>query len=520
MYSFYHQKKRIMAVFLLILILSVSFLSGCSKGTNEEPATNTEGADLEEANKKVTLIFNFKSSSLDPHNGNTAIRAGITETLVRIDENLEVKPWLATGWETKDELTWIFTIREGVTFQDGATMDAAAVQASLERALEVNKGLEGALKIASMEANGQELTIVTTEAHPALPSELINPSAAVVSIEAENTMGREAFNKAPVGTGPFMVKAFTPDVEILLERYDDYWDGKAKLNEVAFKFNEDGNVRALALQSKEADIVYQIPAETVEVVKRDSELKVESIASLRVHFILFNQQKSALQDVKVRKAIDLLLDRESIAKDIMMGNATPANGPFNTRLPFGNKETVQAQNLEEARKLLEEAGFTEENPLTLELLTYQGRPELPLMAQLLQSDAGKIGMTINIKNVESVDTYLRENKDWDMVTYSNLTAPRGDGGFFLNSAFIPGGSLNVAEISSDRLTEVIGRLNAASDIEKRIELTQEAATVINEEVPHAYAVYPNIIVGVNERIIDWKPGAEEYYIITNKMDVR
>ncbi|MEW9123251.1 MAG: nickel ABC transporter substrate-binding protein [Thermotaleaceae bacterium] len=520
----HHQKKRNLAIFFVLMLSLMSFLTACGQKTNQEPVNN----EMED-NKKATLIFNFKSGSLDPQNGNTAIRAGITETLVRMDENLKLQPWLADKWEAKDPTTWVFTLREGVTFQDGTPMDAAAVKASFERAITVNKGLAGVLKIAAMEAQGQELTIVTTEPHPALPSELVNPSSSVVSIEAEKKMGAEAFNQAPVGTGPFMVKSFDPNVEILLERYEDYWDGKAKLKEVAFKFNEDGNVRALALQSKEADIVYQLPAETLASIEKDSDLKVESIASLRVHFILFNQQSTLMQNVKVRKAVDLLLNRESIAKDIMLGHATPANGPFNNRLPFGSKEPVKAQNLEEAKKLLVEAGFEEGadgkltkdgKSVTLELLTYKGRPELPLMAQLLQSDAGKIGLSINISTVENVDAYLRENKDWDMVTYSNLTAPRGDGGFFLNSAFIPGGSLNVADVSSEKLEEVIQRLNVTEDMEKRVELTKEAVAVIMEEVPHAYAVYSNIIVGMNQRVVGWKPGAEEYYIITNQLDVK
>ncbi|UFJ41832.1 ABC transporter substrate-binding protein [Brevibacillus humidisoli] len=479
--------------------------------------------------KKVTVIRNFKSGSLDPHNSWEPLRAGVVETLVRLNEDLELVPWLATNWETSDDQTWVFTIREGVTFQDGTKLDAAAVKASFERGLAASDVLARALKIESMEASGQQLTIVTTEPHPALPSELVNPYAAVISVEAEQKMGTTAFNHAPVGTGPFKVKQFTPNIEIQLERYDGYWDGKAKVNEVLYQFNEDGNVRALALQAKEADIVYQIPAETVEAVQQDSQLRVESVAGLRVHYLLYNQQKPLLQDIRVRKAIDLLLNRESIASDIMLGHATPANGPFNARLPFGSKEAVQQLDPGEAKKLLMEAGYVpgesgklekDGQPLTLQLITYKGRPELPLIAQLLQSDAAKIGVDIKIQTVENVDTYLRENKDWDLVTYSNLSAPRGDGGYFLNSALMPGGSLNPINLSSDKLSQLVIRLNATSEIAQRIQLTRDAVDVINQEVPHSYAVYPNLIVGVNNRVINWKPGAEEYYIITNQMDVK
>ncbi|PUA36758.1 ABC transporter substrate-binding protein [Paenibacillus elgii] len=528
--------KPYLYIALLCLLMA---MTACRSGGNgpdggagesgTKAAGGAEKAGAAGEAKKLTLLYNFKSGSLDPHNGAIPLRMGVTETLVRMDEKLEVKPWLAVKWTAKDERTWVFTIRDSVTFQDGTKLDAAAVKASFERGIAASKSLASALKIASMEASGQELTVVTTEPSPSFPSELVNPSAAVISVEAEKKLGKDAFNLAPVGTGPFQVKQFKPNIEIALERYEDYWDGKAKLNEVTVKFNEDANVRVLALQSGEADIAYHIPAESVGSLEKDSRLRVESVAGLRVHFLLYNQKKPLMQDFKVRKAIDLLLNRESIAKDVMLGHAVPANGPFNSSLPFGSKDPVQKPDPAGAKKLLEEAGFQagadgklakDGQPLTLELITYKGRPELPLIAQLLQSDAAAAGVTMNIKTVENVDTYLRENKDWDLATYSNSTAPRGDGGFFLNSAFMPGGALNAAGLDSPDLKDVIGRLNAAGDIGKRVQLTQEAVGVIKRELPQSYAVYPNIVVGVNKRVSNWKSGAEEYYIVTNQMDVK
>lgn len=528
MNSFIHTNKRLI-VLLVLLMLSTTAIAACSSSENANKAVQGGETNESNAEKKVTVIRNFKAASLDPHNSFETLRAGVVETLVRLDENMEVQEWLATKWEAVDDLTWVFTIREGVTFHDGTKLDAAAVKASFERGIAASEVMAGSLKIASMEANGSEFKIVTTEPHPALPSELVNPYASVISVAAEKEMGTEAFNNAPVGTGPFEIVKFTPNIEAELKRYDGYWNGKAKLNKVIYKFNEDSNVRALALQSKDADIVYSVPSETVATIEQDKELHVESIAGLRVHYLLYNQQKPLMQDVRVRKAIDWLLDRQSVAKDVMLGNGTPATGPFNSSLPFGNKEAVQAKNADEAQKLLEEAGFKlngsgkmekDGKALTLELATYSARPELPLIAQLLQSDAAKAGVTINISTIENVDTYIRENKDWDIVTYSNLSAPRGDGGYFLNSAFMPGGSLNGTNYDNEAITSVMKKLNATSEITDRIKLTQEAVKEVMDDVPHSYAVYPNLIVGMNNRVIDWKPGPEEYYIITNLMDVK
>ncbi|MGO4180066.1 nickel ABC transporter substrate-binding protein [Paenibacillus sp. TAF43_2] len=525
MISLFKTRKRYISL-LASVLLCTAMLAACGKNENQMVSVKGEGG---EAIKQITVIRNFKTASLDPHNSWETLRAGIVETLVRMDEKLELKAWLATKWEAIDDVTWLFTIREGVTFQDGTPLDAAAVKASFERGIAASQVLAGSLKIEAMEADGNELKIITSEPHPSLPSELVNPYASVISVAAEEGLGTEAFNLAPVGTGPFQVVKFTPNIEVELKRYDGYWDGKAKVNSVVYKFNEDSNVRALALQSNEADIVYSVPAETVSSIEKDNNLHVESIAGLRVHFLLYNQQKPLMQNIKVRKAIDLLLNRESVARDIMLGNGTPANGPFNSSLPFGSKEAVREADSAAAQKLLMEAGFTlnragkmesDGKELNLELATYSARPELSLIAQLLQSDAAKIGINIHISTVENADTYIRENKQWDIVTYSNLSAPRGDGGYFLNAALMPGGSLNGTHYENSSIIEAVNKLNATNDLASRAHFTQEAVKVVMDEVIHSYIVYPNLIVGVNNRVTGWKPGPEEYYIITNQLDVK
>lgn len=516
----FRMTKNVIAILIGMFILAAA---GCSA---EKSQSNQE---KDEKDKKVTMIFSFKSPNMDPHTGFTPIRAGVTETLLKLDQDSAIEGWLAEKWETEDNVNWTFTIRDNITFQDGKKLDAAAVKASLERSIEVNESLGGSLKIKAMEADGQTLSLTTTEPYPALPSELVNPYTSIVSTEAEKEMGEETFNNSPVGTGPFKVKKFISNQEVQVEKYSDYWAGEPKLNEAVIKFNEDANVRSLAFQSKEADVVYNLPAEGIEPIEKDKQLKVESVPGLRAHFILYNQQSSKVSDIKVREALDLLLDRNSVAEDIMLGHGIPANGPFNSTLPFGIRDEVKRLDVEKAKSLLAEAGYKENGQgkmekngqvLKLELITYKARPELPLIAQLLQSDAAKAGIDIEIKNVENADTHLAENKDWDLATYSNNTSPRGDGSYFLNTAFTETGSLNVGKISIPELNELINELNTTADLEKRTELAEDAAGIINNEFAHSYAVYPNILVGVNERIQNFNPTAEEYYILTHAMDVK
>jgi len=525
------QLSTIFLGFILLLCLSV-ILSGCTQdngGSTSSSSSSEKNNSGSSASKHLTIIHSLPNDTLDPHNTWIALRAGITETLLRLDDNMEVSPWLATDWEAKDERTWIFTIREGVKFQDGTLLNAEAVKASFERGITDSKALAAALKIDSIEANGQELQITTKEPYPAFPTELVHPTTSIISVAAEDSVGKEAFNSAPVGTGPFKVTSFTSGSEIQLIRFDDYWDGKANLDEVTFMFNADANVRTLAFQSKQADIVFHLAPEMLASIEADSELDVNSVTSLRTHYFVYNPASSKVSDHRVRQALDKLIDRDAIVQDIMLGHASPASGPFNAALPFGNKEGYQTLDEVGASQLLESAGYIkgsdgklqkEGQPLTLKLIAFTGvNPELPLIPQVVQSEAAKAGIKIEIVSVEFPDVYIADHTDWDISTASYLTSPRGDGGSFLNSAYVPGGSYNPANIEVKGLEPILKELNETGETEKRNQLTQEAVTVINKAVPHSYIINPNILVGLNKRVTGWKPGAEEFYIITHTLDV-
>jgi peptide/nickel transport system substrate-binding protein len=519
---------------MIVLIGAMMLLAGCTtdQSANANPGSESGKTQSADTDKSLTLLFSFTTSSLDPHDsgGWTTIRAGLTETLVRLDDKLQLQPWLASSWEQKDEKTWVLTIRDGVTFHDGTPLDANAAKHSLERSISVNKGIAASLKIQSMEADGQMLTIHTSEPNPILTSELVDSRTAIVNVEAEKKMGTDAFNLAPIATGPFKLHKFTPDVELHVVRFEDYWAGPAKLSEAFFKMNTDANVRSLSFQSKEADIAYHLPAENIETIRKVDGLLVESVPSLRANFLYFNLQKPVLSDVRVRQAIDYLIDREGLVNHVMLGHAQPANGPFNPKLPFGKKESdIKQPNVNEAKRLLAEAGWQpgengilvkDGSKLTLELITYKNRPELPIIAQILQGELAKVGVQVNIKSVEKIDAYMRSDSNWDLATYSNMTAPRGDAGYFFNVANLPGGSLNHNNFDNDPFNQLLTQLNHTSERSKRDGLTRKLVRILDEELPETFLFYPQVIIGVSERVVGFNPGAEEMYLLTHTLDVK
>ena len=175
-------KWKKLAALMLGALLCIAALSGCGN----DAAGNASGG------KTLTIgdtTFNSSNEEPDinPHNayaGWACIRYGVGETLVKYSDTMELQPWLATKWENTDPLTWKLILRDHVKFSSGRVMDAAAVKQCLEHLIANNKRAQQNLKIAAIEANGQELIIRTTEPKPALLNYLGDPYGCIIDVDA------------------------------------------------------------------------------------------------------------------------------------------------------------------------------------------------------------------------------------------------------------------------------------------------------------------------------------------------
>ncbi len=509
-------KSGLMMKFGVIMIIA-SMLTACTDTSNSTP---------KEESKHINFLYNFSTNSLDPHvdTSYVPLRAGITETLVRLDEeNLTIAPWLAENWSGEDGVNWTINLREGITFHNGKEMDANAVKASLERALKESVAIQNALKIDTIEADGYTLQITTKQPFPEFISELVNPNVSIIDVSEDDVMNH------PVGTGPFALTSFEPGSKLELERYDEYWDGPSNLDSVTFSFNEDANARSLALKSGQVDIVYRPEVESLDSLSAQDGMKVEATETFRVHQMTMNMERESLKDVNVRRAVDALIDRQKIVDTILLGYAEPAVGPFAPSLPFAPPYDNSETSKESAVKYLEDAGYTlkdgkmqkDGEQLSFTLLTYSARADLPLIAQVFQSDAKQIGINVEIRQIDIPEEYMASNRDWDLATYSNLTAPRGDAGYYLNATYHPTGALNFSGAEEPELTEVIDKLNQTVNQEDRAVLAEQAADYVHENVINSFVLHPSTIVAYNEnKVKNWVTTRSEYYMITNKLDVK
>lgn len=497
-------------------------LTACGGGAETTPTSDAGGGE-----KTLRFVTVYPPNTTDAHMINAAfvLNSGAVESLVGIDpDTLQPFPWLAESWESDDAQHWSFTIRQGISFHNGNPLNAEAVRASLQNAIDVNAGVAAALKIQDIQAPDEyTLTITTESVYPALISNLIHQNAVIVDVTDPGDL--------PVGTGPFAFESFDPNTEAVLVRNENYWDGRTKLDKVIMASNEDANARMLAIQAGDADVIYRPSTESIETLSQNPDITVESVPGNRVYHLMYNysgQNAELWNNRDFRLGIDALMDRQAIVDGVMASQGTVAYNPFPGEWAFSPTPLEHPHGTDVALEHFRAAGLDVSNgtvthdgqPLTLKVVTYIARPELPLIAQLLRDSAAKVGITMDIQVADNIDEYVETN-EFDIMTYSLLTITRGDGSFFLNGTFGEGGAQNHGNFHDPALTAMLDAFNSELDPDTRNEKAKEIASWLEAEAINSYLVVPNETSAYSKRVTGWRTPVNEFEfpMMTKDIDI-
>ena len=213
------------------------------------------------AEDKKTFVFGDttfnaenEEADINPQNtyaGWACIRYGVGETLFRYSDTMEIEPWIAKEYENVDELTWKITLNDGVVFSNGRVCDGQAVKESLESLVENHERAAGDLCIDSIEADGNVVTIKTTEPKPALINYLSDPYGCIIDVQAGITD-----NGIVIGTGPYVATDLVTDDHLTLVKNENYWNGDVNVDEITVRTISDGDTLAFALQAGEINAAY------------------------------------------------------------------------------------------------------------------------------------------------------------------------------------------------------------------------------------------------------------------------
>lgn len=491
------RKIKKTAALLMAVCLGTGLLAGCGSGDNRSSTGSAENTVNPGEIKSFVLgdtTFNPENEEPDinPHNtysGWACIRYGVGETLFKYSDSMEIQPWLAKEYENVDELTWKITLQDGVKFSSGREMTGEAVKKCLEHLIEVHERAKGDLMIDTITAEGQTITIRTTEAKPTLLNYLSDPYGCIIDMEAGITE-----DGIVTGTGPYIAESLVSGEQLNLVKNQEYWDGEPGFDEITVRTISDGDTLTMALQSGEIDAAYGMPYASYPLFENE-DYTFSSCATSRAFFAHMNFASPVIQDAAVRKAIAMGIDKEGFVNTLLEGNGYAAVGTYPDSFSFGGDAvTAESYDPEGAKKVLEEAGWTDSDgdgirekagqELKIRWLTYPSRQELPLLAEFAQATLKEIGMDVQINSTADHNSIRTDASAWDVYASAMVTAPTGDPEYFFTTHCLDSSMVNNGQYHSDKLEQLEAEMAKTFDPDKRGELAVQMQQIILDD--HAF----------------------------------
>ncbi|MBU2962777.1 ABC transporter substrate-binding protein [Citreicella sp. C3M06] len=475
-------------------------------------ATPLAAADL-------TIGLRAGPDSIDPHWSTLGSQAEalrhIYDTLVDVDDKLQLKPGLAVSWEPIDDTTWEFKLREGVKFHDGTDFTAEDVKFSIDRIPVVTGPMPMTLYtkyVDSVEVvDDYTLRVKTKGIAPALPNDFTR--LFVVPSETGMEAGNEEFNSGEkaIGTGPFTFVSWEPKGDLVVEKFDGWWGGDVAWDKVIRKEIPDDAARVAALRSGEVDLINYVPASDFLAMKNDSDLETfisDSIYILNVQPSFEDElpqkvkvngveiDENPLQDLRVRKALDLAINRDILVNVVLEGLGTPANqlmpeGFFGYTDKIGTKE----YDIEQAKALLAEAGYPDGFEIDL-TCTNNRVPGDAVVCEALAQMWSRLGLKVNAQALNGTVFFpaaARQEYSMSMSAWGTLTgeAAYTYGAMVRTADAEKGfGNFNRGEYSNPEFDKVFDEGAQTLDPEKRKALYEDASYIAMED----RALIPTVIL--------------------------
>lgn len=455
-------KKRILP--LLLTAAMVAGLAGCgssaAKETTAASDNNQTTAESTEAGSTTGEKILKVQVGPDPETVDPALNSAIDggnmilhafEGLLTLDENGQLKEGQAESWETsEDGLTWTFHLRDGLKWSDGTDLTAEDFVYSWQRVCDPNVAAPYAETVLGMvkgydEAVAGDITKLDVQApdEKTVVVNLANPCSYFGELAAFATLNpvQQATVEANgdawatsadtyISNGPFMMTEWVPGSHITFSKNPNYWNAEAiKLDKLEFELIEDSNAAYSAYTSGEVDMIKDVPTEEIPSLQGNDDFHVEPI--IGTYYVSLNLQKEYFQDARVRKALSLAIDRNYVANTLMQGTYSPASsivGPgwldtdgssfaenANGGTPYIDNDNFDA-NLEEAKKLLEEAGYPNGEGFPQIEYTTNDAGYHKVVAEYLQQAWAAIGIDLKVNIVEWASfTPMRRNGEFDVA---------------------------------------------------------------------------------------------------------
>jgi peptide/nickel transport system substrate-binding protein len=467
----------------------------------------------------------FDQATLDPGRGfeitGGMVHKATYNTLVTwADDNVsELVPDLAESWEvTEGGTVFTFKLREGVKFHSGNELTAQDVKWSWERAMGIKGNpsfvFEG---VVSIEAPDDYTVVVTKEApDPAflakstygafsvLDSETVAAQGGTSGPDADQTdQAEEWLNQNSAGTGPFVLKSWVAETEVVVEKFEDYWRGPAFFDRVIYRNIPETATQKLTLEAGGIDLAVEISSDQVEALKANPEIKVVEGQGTNMFFLLCNANPELtdgiMSDDRVRNAIRYAIDYEGLLALAGGSAITPA-----TIVPFGflgawGPDKSYERDLDRARELLAEAGYPDGFDIDMEYPTKFTRSgiDFDIFAEKVQADLAEVGINVTLQPGELMTVLARYRDGAEGFSFWMWGADYYDVSDYLE--FLPEGIVGLrAQWTDERADQEIKDLRDAAKVEMdndaRVEIWDDIQAYLQVKSPFVPLVQPGAVV--------------------------
>jgi peptide/nickel transport system substrate-binding protein len=466
-----------------------------STSAGTEPASGGSAAPEAKTETLTIGLPSLQEQYVDPHFATGGLifplTWAISDGLYRLDENSQYVPGMATSYETSpDDLTWTFTLREGIKMQDGSPFTAADVKTAVDRILQgadfTHLATFKSYVTGANVVDDTHVQITTGKPYATLVSDMPAP----IPTAYYNQVGDAAFRKAPMAAGAWKFVSQTLNSDVRYERFDDFWDPSRKPNfrKLVFQIVPDESSRVAGLQTGTIDVAFGLTAAGVKAFEGDEKNKIietkdTGLAYLMAIDCVFPDQDSPLKKLDVRKALLMAIDREGIAKSLYQGYAVvPKSAAPSVMLGYADAAEPVPYDPDQAKQLLEQAGAA---GMSVTLNSYNATstvPEIAKLAETVKTLWDQIGVRTTL-NLADGGTILPAWRAKQLHGAGLIGAPvyfyyepsRLTLSFFSTIAAY-------TTVSDPQLDALSDQINQAVDKDKRTQLGHDLSDMLNEQM--------------------------------------
>ncbi len=494
---------------------SAKTLVYCSEGSPENfnPQINTTGTSLDTAYQIYNRLVEFNPGTT------------------------ELRPALAESWAVSDDgLSYTFNLRKGVKFhargafsptRDFNADDVIATFNRMWKADDPYHGVSGGAYdyfndmgmpdlLAGIEkVNDSTVKFTLTKPEAPFIANMAMDFAAIMSGEYMDSMMKagtpEKVDQEPIGTGPFIFASYAKDDRIVYNANVNYFRGKQPIDRLVFSITPDQATRTARLEAGECDVMpYPSPAD-IERLTANPDLQVLQSEGLNVGYVAFNTQKPPFDDKRVRHALRMAIDKASIITAVYAGAGKAAVNPIPPTIwSYDDTATDIAYDPEAAKALLAEAGVTSlSTDLWYMPVQRPYNPDAKKMAELIQADLAKVGVTAELKTFEWGEYRKRMQAGEHQMGMLGWTGDNGDPDNFMGILLSCGADgspngQNVAKWCNADFNKLLNEARQVSDVAKRTDLYKQAQAIFREESPWDPIAHSVVYMPMSKKVSGYK----------------